>query len=210
MTDLNPLPLSIDHLDAAHSAVKELLRLLRPDQWALPTPCTEWTLRTLVNHLVLGELGYALLLRGGSGQMFLAMQDRDAPGGDALAGYDRAALECRSAFREPGALDRVLDYPLGAVRGDQLLGLRVTETVIHTWDLARASGADDRLDPDLVEWAYHNLEWTYRGIADSPIASGPEHPFFAASHGVLPASASVQDRLLHRTGRVRQVPTAGR
>jgi uncharacterized protein (TIGR03086 family) len=209
MTDTRGVPLSLDDLAAAQAGFLSRLRRVRPDHWARSTPCTEWTVRRLVNHVVLGELGYALLLHGGSGPEFLAIQRQDAVGEDPVGAYERATAHCRSAFRGTGALGRTVDYPLGAVSGRQLLGLRVTETVLHTWDLASAINADDRLDRRLVEWSYHNLEWTYRGVAESPATPGTTHVFFAAPQGVLPPSASVQDQLLYRTGRRPRAVSAG-
>ena len=195
-----------DRLRTAYAGFRDRLCVVRADQWRNATPCGDWTVRLLVNHVVLAELGYALLLRGGSGGQFLALQDRDALGDDPLAAYDRATAECLSAFGEPGTLARIVDYPLGAIPGRQLLDLRLTETVIHTWDLARAIGADDRLDPRLVEWVHRNLDRIYDNVADSPVSSAPSHQFFAAPQGTLPGSASPQDRLLHLMGRV---PGAG-
>jgi uncharacterized protein (TIGR03086 family) len=209
MTDRGTLSSSFEDLVAAYAEFRSRLRLVRPDQWNQATPCREWSVRSLVNHVVLGELSYALLLRGGTGEAFLAIQDQDVLGPDPVAAYERSTAECLSAFHEPGALDRVLDYPLGAIPGGQLLGLRLTETIVHTWDLARAVDADDHLDPYLVEWIYHHLDWTYRGVAESPIADRTEHLFFAGPPEDIPASASLQDRLLHRLGRATRVTRIG-
>jgi uncharacterized protein (TIGR03086 family) len=106
-----------------------------------------------------------------------------------------------AALRDPGALDKLTDYPLGAAPGRQLVGIRLTDTVVHTWDLARAAGLSETLDPDLVEWVLASLATTYRGIAESPVAAGTADRFFAPPRTVGPATASPQDRLLHLMGR---------
>lgn len=190
-----------DNLDAAHRAFTERLGRMRPEHWPLGTPCTEWTVRALVNHVVLGELSYLLLLDGGTATGFIELQQDDAVGDDPVAAYAVAARECTAAFHRDGVLDRPLDYPLGVVPGRQLLALRVTETLVHTWDLAVAVGAHTRLDPQLVDWAHRELPRTYAGVAESPVDPASHHTFFAAPHGPLAPSASAQDRLLHRTGR---------
>jgi hypothetical protein len=95
----------------------------------------------------------------------------------------------------------VLDYPLGQVAGQQALAVRTTDTIIHTWDLARAIGADDTLSPDLVAWASDHLGEIYDGLAETPVAAKTAHRFFAAPSGELPASAPQQHYLLHRMGR---------
>jgi uncharacterized protein (TIGR03086 family) len=192
----------VDRLLTAQAEFAGRLALVRAGDWHRPTPCAAWDVRALTNHVVLGELGYLLLLAGGSGAEFLAMQTTDALGEDPVGAYAAASTGCRAAFAEPGAAALVVDYPLGAVRGAQLLDLRATETLVHAWDLARAIGVDETLDPELVAWAYANLAHTYLGIAESPVEDDTDHVFFAEPRGPLPAAPSIQDRLIHLTGRV--------
>lgn len=191
----------VDRFAAASAAFEERLRLVRSGQWESPTPCTEWNVRQLVNHVTRGNLNYVGLLAGGTGAQFLRMRDADALGGDPVAAFAASAGECADAFGRPGALEQVLDYPLGPVPGQQALAVRTTDTVVHTWDLARALGADDRLDPGLVAWADEHLEAIYAGLAETPVATDTTHRFFAAPVGALTPEASRQDRLLHRMGR---------
>jgi len=70
--------------------------------------------------------------------------------------------------------------------------------VIHTWDLARAIGADDRLHPELVTWIDEHLTEIYADLAESPIAN-TTHRFFAAPTG--DPGHTTQDRVLHLMGR---------
>jgi uncharacterized protein (TIGR03086 family) len=148
-----------------------------------------------------GNLGYVQLVRGGAGAEFLRLRDADLLGGDPVGAYAQSVKECARAFAEPGALERVLDYPLGKVAGRQALGVRTTDTVIHTWDLARAVGSDDRLDVGLVAWIDDSLEEIYAGLVETPTAIETTHRFFAAPEGVLADDAPRQDRLPHRMGR---------
>lgn len=186
---------------AACAGFAERLRAVRPAQWQGPTPCAQWTVRDLVNHMTRGNLNYLLLLRGGSGEEFLRLREADALGADPVAAFGRSAAEFLARCDEPGALDRVADYPLGQAPGRQLVSIRLTDSVVHTWDLARAAGLDERLDPDLVAWVLGSLASTYRGIAESPVAAETTHRFFATPHADGPATASAQDRLLHLMGR---------
>jgi uncharacterized protein (TIGR03086 family) len=192
----------LDRLLAAHTEFADRLALVRASDWDLPTPCEAWTVRALTNHVVLGEQSYAVLLRGGTGAEFLALQATDALGDDPAGAYAAASADCRVAFAAPGAAELLVDYPLGPVRGAQLLELRTTETLVHAWDLARALGTADTLAPDLVDWAYTNLARTYRGVAESPVEDHTDHVFFAEPHGPMPAAPSTQDQLIHLTGRV--------
>ncbi|WP_037578031.1 TIGR03086 family metal-binding protein [Phaeacidiphilus oryzae] len=188
------------------------LREVRPGQWNAATPCPDWDVRQLVNHMTRGNLGYLGLLRGGAGADFLRLREADALGGDPVGAYQRSVGDCAEAFSAPGALDRVLDYPLGEVTGRQALAVRTADSVVHTWDLARAVGADDRLDGELVDWIRRFLDDIYAGLAETPVSAGPAttHRFFAAPDGRGPGpGASAQDLLLHRMGR-RPWPATGR
>jgi uncharacterized protein (TIGR03086 family) len=197
----------LDRLVLSSTEFERKLRAVRPEQWAWPTPCTDWNVRRLVNHMARGNLNYVGLLRGGTSAEFLRLRDADALGTDPVGAYARSAEECAEAFASPGALERILDYPLGKVTGRQALAVRTTDATIHTWDLARAIGADDGLDTGLVVWIDDHLEDIYAGLAETPVAVDTTHRFFAAPQGVLADDASRQDRLLRRMGRT---PERGR
>ena len=181
----------IDRFVLAAAGFEARLRAVRPGDWARPTPCAEWDVRMLVNHMVRGNLNYTGLVRGATAADFLRMRDADALGTDALAAYRSSTVDCLVAF-EGGGLDRVLDYPLGAVTGAQALAVRTTDTVVHTWDLARAVGGDEVLDAGLVTWIDAEFDAIYAGLDGAP-----RH--FAAPRGT--AGPSPQDRVLHRLGR---------
>lgn len=182
----------LDRYERAAAGFARVLARMRPAQLSAPTPCPEWDVRQLVNHMTRGNLNYALLASGGSGSEFLALRDRDALGGEVLIAYGNSVRECAASFRGPGVLDRVLDYPLGKVTGRQALAVRTADSVIHTWDLARALGVADTLDPALITWILTDLPAIYAGL-DAAAFFGPP----------LPAAEtdSDQERLLRRFGR---------
>ncbi|MFI5608906.1 TIGR03086 family metal-binding protein [Amycolatopsis sp. NPDC051903] len=175
------------------------LRAVRPDQWTAPTPCSEWTVRALVNHVVRGNFNYAALLHGGSAADFVRLRDADALGCDAVSAFAASVRSAMAAFESPGALDRVVDYPLGRIRGAQALAVRTADVVIHTWDLARAVGGDEVLDAELVGWIGDNLDAIYAGLPETPGSVETTHRFFAEPRGMSLSGA--QGRLLHRMGR---------
>jgi len=187
----------IDRFLLACTGFEARLRAVRAGDWHRPTPCAEWDVRRLVNHVTRGNLNYAALVRGATAGDFLRMRDADALGTDPLAAYARSTVECAAAFE--GALDHVLDYPLGKVRGAQALAVRTTDTVVHTWDLARAIGAAEELDHGLVAWIDDELDAIYAGLAESPVSAETTHRFFAAPHGT--PGPTPQQRILHRMGR---------
>jgi uncharacterized protein (TIGR03086 family) len=138
-----------DQLDVALSATGELVAGVRDDQWSAPTPCTEWTVRDLVNHLV------------GANRFFTArLRDRTPPdrgadhlGGDPTAAFRDSAAELQAAFDQPGVPERTFQAPIGALPGSALLQLRMTDLLVHAWDLAQATGQAAELPDDLAEQA---------------------------------------------------------
>ncbi|MEG8178928.1 TIGR03086 family protein [Nocardia terpenica] len=189
----------MDRFVRASADFARVLREVEPAQWVRPTPCAEWNVRQLVNHMARGNIGYAMLAAGGSGTEFLELRDADALGDDPVGAYLDSVTACIRAFAEPDALHRILDYPLGKVTGRQALAVRTTDSVVHTWDLARAIGADDAMDAGLVDWILENLEHIYANLPETPIDPETTHRFFAAATGT--AGPSLREQLLFRMGR---------
>ena len=146
-----------DAFDVAHAEFERRLRLVRDDQWTDPTPCAEWTVHDLVNHVVSSARTYALMVNGCSREQASGDLGAEALGDDPLAAFLHHDEALHDAFRQPGALERVCMHPMGDVSGALLLRARGTEGAIHTWDLARAIGADEHLDPRLVDHALRHL-----------------------------------------------------
>lgn len=190
----------IDRYTAASAGFERILRAVRPGQWHAPTPCTEWDVRLLANHMTRGNLTYVGLAAGGRAADFLRLRDTDALGEDPVGAYAASVRQCTEAFTSPGVLDMIVDYPLGPIPGRQALAVRATDSVIHTWDLARAIGADDTLDADLVTWIDTHIEQIYAGLTETPTAAATTHRYFAAPTAT-PDHASRQDELLIRFGR---------
>ncbi|WP_406159897.1 TIGR03086 family metal-binding protein [Streptomyces sp. NBC_01005] len=191
----------IDRYLLSGSEFTRRLRAVRPEQWTAPTPCAEWDVRHLVNHMTRGNLNYVSLLDGGSAADFLRLRDEDALGRDPVGAYVRSVRECAEAFRRPGALQQILDYPLGPVTGEQALAVRTTDATLHTWDLARAVNAPEKLAPELVAWIEDNLAEIYAGLAESPVSADTTHRFFAVPGAPPVTGEARQARLLRLMGR---------
>ncbi|WP_330181924.1 TIGR03086 family metal-binding protein [Nocardia sp. NBC_01503] len=191
----------IDRFLLSCSEFERTLQPVRPEQWVWPTPCTEWNVRQLVNHVTRGNLNYANLVEGASAAAFLRLREVDALDGDPVGAFARSVSTCAEAFARPGALRRELDYPLGRVVARQALAVRTTDTTIHTWDLARSVGAEETLDPGLVAWIDDHLDEIYAGLSETPRAPDTTHRFFAAPRAGSNDDAPQQDRLLRQMGR---------
>lgn len=170
------------------------LRPVRADQWALATPCTEWTVRDLANHLVAGNEMTAQLLAGADAAAAMEGLHGDHLGADPVAAWERSSVGEMAAFAEPGALDRTVHHPVGDISGETLLGYRTIDNLLHAWDLARATGGDETLDPDAVAVAWVDLEPMAPIIASVGIfGTGPS--------GTVDADAPLHTRLLDLSGR---------
>lgn len=162
------------------------------DQWSAPTPCTEWSVRQVLNHLVGGSLFFVDLLEGqplpplGDVRARLA---QDYLGDDPLAAFDTATTRLLGAFDAPGRLEQPLPLPIGTAPGAVALRLRLTEVLVHGWDLARATGQRLQVADDLVDEA----------LAFVGTVELPRHAF--AEPRPAPPDASAVDRLAARLGR---------
>lgn len=162
--------------------------------WRLPTPCAEWDVYTLVNHVVLGAGRYARLIRGGSRDAFIAERQLDALADGALAAWESNRTECVAAFGEAGALQRIVPFSTGDVPGRVLLQIRIVEVFVHTWDLARALELDESVDPELAAFALR--AWAENGL---PSGAGGVPFFDSPTQG---STASDLETLLRLTGRL--------
>jgi uncharacterized protein (TIGR03086 family) len=138
----------LDQLSRSLAAVGEVISTIRPEQWAAPTPCTEWTLAQVVEHLV------------GLNRMFAAMlADQPPPprvgvhDGELEPAYRESAATLLAAFSKRGVLERSYHGPLGTATGTQRLQIRLYDLLAHGWDLARATRQPVRLPDDAAETA---------------------------------------------------------
>ena len=127
----------IEQLSLAFNAVGELIGGVSEEQWSAPTPCREWTVREVVNHLIGMNLVFTAL-----------MSDQAAPergvdraGDDPLGSYRDSVSVLLTAFDEPGVLERTFQGPLGSATGLDRLHIRLYDLLAHGWDVAHATGA---------------------------------------------------------------------
>lgn len=162
---------------------------VKPDQWDAPTPCTEWDVRALVNHLVYEDRWTVPLVAGGTVAEVGDQFEGDLLGDDPVAAYDDAMRGSTAAFAEPGALERTVHLSFGDFPGEEYAWQLFSDHLIHAWDLAHAIGSDERLDPELVEacagW-YAGQEALYR--SSGAVGPRPDIPPDADPQTVLLAA----------------------
>lgn len=123
------------------------------DQWGLSTPCDEWDVRDLVNHLA-SEHRWALpLLDGATIEEVGEDLEGDLLGEDPIGSYLDAA---RAAQAKASGIDpeQTVHLSYGDVSAGHYLTEMATDMVVHSWDLAVATGQDATLDEDLAEELY--------------------------------------------------------
>src|SRR6266568_6474338 len=131
---------------------------MSPSQFALATPDAGWDVRALLNHLVAGNLWAAELAAGGTIEQVGDRLDGDVIGTDPASAYDRSAAAAAAAFEAPGALAAPCAVSYGPVPGEVYAGHRFVDVLIHGWDLAKATGQNTTLPPDLVEACFAVVE----------------------------------------------------
>ena len=159
--------------------------------WHRPTPCSEWAVRDLVRHLVYEELWAPPLLAGATITDIGDRFEGDILGDDPQVAWKEAAAAALAAA-SGDALTRTVHLSFGDFPGRDYLGQLTADHLIHAWDLARGIGADDRLDPEVVQFVHDFMapqveQWAAAGVFAPPVA--------------VPAGADSQARLLAMTGR---------
>jgi uncharacterized protein (TIGR03086 family) len=126
------------------------VRAVAPDQWDRPTPCREWSVRDLTNHVVGEDLWTAPLMEGQTiaevGHRFDGDVIGATPAETALSAAGEAVASVGSLLPSHGQVH--LSY--GDESMDEYVYQLAADHLVHSWDLAAAIGADPRLDPELV------------------------------------------------------------
>ncbi len=184
-----------DLLDLHGQAMAEFDRRVRTvgvAQWGDSTPCTEWDVHDLVNHLTSEQLWVPFLLGGGRIEEADQGYDGDVLGDNPVATWEVASREARNAWLQPGATERTVHLSFGDAHASLYLWQMTFDLTVHAWDLARAIGADEDLAPTLVATV---LDWAEQ----QDMAGGP---LFAPPVSVA-EDAEAQTRLLALSGRRR-------
>lgn len=165
----------------------ERVRAVGPDQWAAPTPCADWDVRALVNHVVGEDLWAAELVRGATIDEVGDRLDGDLLGEDPVATAVDAAARATGVVAEAAPAKVHLSY--GDEDLDEYLMQLSADHLVHGWDLAAATGGATDLDPDTVArvgaW-FAEREERYRSagiIGDRTSAGGDPQSDLLAGFG---------------------------
>jgi uncharacterized protein (TIGR03086 family) len=177
-------------LDQSH----RLIAMVQPQQENLPTPCTEYDVRTLVDHMIFA----ARRVAAAGARLPIATEATgvdEVLASDWASAFATAASDARSAWSQPGALDGEIALPFGTFPAAMVVQIYTIEQATHAWDLATAVGAAAQLDAGVgdavLPLAQAAIRPEYR--SHSPMPFGPEVP--------SEPGASAYDRLAAFMGR---------
>jgi uncharacterized protein (TIGR03086 family) len=174
----------LDQLDQLGPNLGAVVGGIRPDQLDNPTPCDNFTVRGVLEHMVGGATMFTAAFRGEA--------PSDPPSGDALENFGPALGDLVEAMHAPGALDRTIQAPFGETPGEAFARFVVLDGLVHGWDMATATGQaynpPDEVVADADAFARATLD---------PLRDGDS--FGAATEP--PADATPIERLAAYTGR---------
>ena len=155
-------------------------------QWGDPTPCADWDVRKLVNHVVGEELWTVPLLQGSTIEDVGDRFDGDVLGDDPVAAARSAAEAAVTAVDDLLPQRETVHLSYGEERAEEYVLQLAADHLVHGWDLAVAIGGDTRLDEELVaavaDW-FASREELYRGAgavgARIPLNGDAQHDLLA-------------------------------
>jgi uncharacterized protein (TIGR03086 family) len=166
----------------------DLIGRIPADQWTAPTPCTEWSVRDVIGHLVGTNLVITAMFEEGP----MPERGPDRLGIDPAAAFRRSAAALEAAASRPGVLERSKATPLGVASGAERLQWRIADLVVHGWDLSQATGIMAELPEGLVEQALAFVRVQLPGQSRAGRFADPQE---------VPDDAPAIDRLAAFTGR---------
>lgn len=157
-----------------------------PDSWNGQSPCTEWRARDVVAHVVDNHRRLIAEVAGVESKPMTTDEDPQAA-------WTSAYATMRELTEDPEAMARSVQGPMGPMPLEQMLPQFVCmDMLVHTWDLARAVGGDERLDEESVQDAYETLK-PMDSVIRQPNVFGPKLD--------PPPGADVQTEFLYFLGR---------
>lgn len=195
MTASVPAPDPLDLLSRALEQTAGIVAGVPEDRTNAPTPCRSWDVGTLLDHLVHDLRQFTVTATGGR-------PDWTAPaqhiGHGWLPEFREGARTLLETWHKAGDLSGTVGLPgLGEVPARFPVDQQTAEFATHAWDLAKSTGQDTDLDPEVgrhsLEWARGAMRPEFRGDEASGMAFGPERP--------VGDDAPVYDRLAAFMGR---------
>jgi uncharacterized protein (TIGR03086 family) len=168
---------------------------IEPSQLHQPTPCSDWDVRAVLNHVTGGADMFAICVNDGSiaddklGQLI----GGDNLGDDYKGSFKRAADRAITAFEQPDVADKMVTLPFGEMPAAVALRIAIFDVSVHTLDLARGSGQDVEVDPEVLAVA---LE-----VGKEMLGPELRGPGLFDAEVAVPDDAPIGDKVLAFAGR---------
>lgn len=178
----------IDRIEKAITRTSKIVHGVKPEQHGDPTPCSEFDVHALLNHMI----GGLEMLRDAAAGGSPAMPEGEQFGAEPGKEYDERAAKLLDVIKQPGTLDNTWVMPFAPLPGQMMASIAFVEHVTHGWDLAKATGQDTTIPDDLIAECRGIVEpmgamWRMDGVC------GPEVE--------VPESASATDQYAGFMGR---------
>lgn len=152
---------------------------VKAEQLADITPCPAWDVRLLLHHMIGGNWMFATVAGGGT------VDDVPEVGDVALdprRAYTESAGAAIAAWSLPGVMESKCRLPFGDMPAVAAQALHFLDNVVHGWDLARATGQDPVVHPEVAAAAYEvalgmaSPELRAAGVFGPEIPCSPDAP----------------------------------
>ena len=178
----------IERIERATAFARDKVANVGMDDLSSPTPCSEFDVRALLDHMIGGLGMLAEAAKGGKPPIPAGDQFDADPG----AAYDAGRAALVAAVRGAGALERPWEMPFGALDGQVMATIAFMEHVTHGWDVAKATGQDTTIPADLVAECFE---------AVTPMDAMLRMPGVCGPAVSVPDDASLQDKFVAFMGR---------
>jgi uncharacterized protein (TIGR03086 family) len=178
-------------LAGAMTSAAEVIGSVTQDQLDLPTPCSDFDVRSLANHLLSAPPTVASL---GRGDEYGAVAEVDVPFDQWREHWAKSAAEARAAWSDDALLEKVIALPWAQIPGGAVLAQFTGEIVVHTWDLATATGQWGEWQPEVLDLAFESYK------VGLPAEGREQFPVFKEIVPV-PDDAPLIDQIVAYTGR---------
>lgn len=184
--------MDVQMFEKALARTEKVVENIEPQQLSDPTPCQDWDVRALLNHLI---GGCAVFAASASDKDLEVTESTDFVGDDHVASFKEAAADAVRGFKTPGVMEQTLKMPWGDTPATVALGLGIADVAVHGWDLAKATRQPAEIDEDVAQAVYGMTTSMMQPLGDFPRSGSFDEPI------PVPDDAPIADKALAYLGR---------
>ena len=179
------MPNPVELYQAAVETTRGIIANVKPDQMESTTPCSEWNVGGLVEHMIGGAAYFGAALAG---------EEPQPPASDSSPAdsYDSLTKKVIQGAARPGAMEKKYNTPFGEMTGGEFMFGAFMDTFVHGWDLAKATGQNTSLSSDFAGIIFQGM---------APMMDGMRQGGAFGAEVSVPADAKIQDKMLGMMGR---------